>query len=74
KFYTRQFPTRSRLTDPLLSKFHDLLNQSFDADTSRKTGIPTVQSFAEEMGMSPSYLSDLIKKITGETAGRYIKN
>ena len=24
--------------------------------------------------MSPSYLSDLIKKITGETAGRYIKN
>ena len=74
RFYNRQFATRSLLNDSLLSKFDELLKKSFEPDTSRKTGVPTVQSFAEEMGMSPSYLSDLIKKITGETAGRYIKN
>lgn len=74
RFYNRQFATRSLLNDSLLSKFDELLKKSFEPDTSRKTGVPTVQSFAEEMGISPSYLSDLIKKITGETAGRYIKN
>lgn len=74
RFYNRQFATGKLINDSILSKFEKLLKKSFESEGLKKTSVPTVQSFAEEMGMSPGYLSDIVKKITGETAGRYIKN
>ncbi|MDE6026611.1 MAG: helix-turn-helix domain-containing protein, partial [Muribaculaceae bacterium] len=37
-------------------------------------GVPTVSYCANKLCMSPSYLSDVIKRTTGETANRLIKN
>ena len=37
-------------------------------------GVPTVAYCADALRMSPSYLSDLVRRTTGETANQYIKN
>lgn len=58
----------------LLSKFETMLKDYFDSDRQLTNGVPTVQFFAEQLYLSPSYLSDVIRKITGETAGYHIKH
>jgi AraC family transcriptional activator of pobA len=37
-------------------------------------GIPTVQSLAETLNMSPSYLSDMLRSLTGQNAQQHIHN
>jgi len=73
RFYNRQFETRVVSNNDILSRFESLLCEYFDKDRQLQEGMPTVQMFASELCMSASYLSDVVKKITGETAGRSIK-
>lgn len=74
RFYNRQFETRKIVNNNLLSKFETMLKDYFDSDRQLTNGVPTVQFFAEQLYLSPSYLSDVIRKITGETAGYHIKH
>ncbi|MDE7154421.1 MAG: helix-turn-helix domain-containing protein [Muribaculaceae bacterium] len=73
RFYNRQFVSRTIQNNDILSRFEKLLKQYFDQEDQLKCGVPTVQYCSEQLNMSPSYLSDLIKKTTGETANHYIK-
>lgn len=73
RFYNRQFLTRKIANSDILSKFERLLKEYFTANIQRDKGLPTVQYFADTMGMSPNYFGDVIKKISGETAGNYIR-
>ena len=73
RFYNRQFVSRTVQNNDILSRFEKLLKDYFDQEKQLKSGIPTVQSCAEKLNMSASYLSDVIKKTTGETANYYIK-
>ncbi|MDE6682046.1 MAG: helix-turn-helix domain-containing protein [Muribaculaceae bacterium] len=73
RFYNRQFVTRTIVNNSILSRFESSLKHYYDSDSQTDGGVPTVQFFADQLNMSASYLSDVIKKITGETAGTLIR-
>ncbi|MDE6415923.1 MAG: helix-turn-helix domain-containing protein [Duncaniella sp.] len=73
RFYNRQFVTRTVVNNDVLSKFETLLKDYFDSDMQASLGLPTVQYCSEKLCLSPNYLSDLIKRTTGDTANHYIK-
>ena len=73
RFYNRQFVSRTVHNNDILTRFEKLLKDYFEQERQLKIGVPTVQYFSEQLNMSPSYLSDVIKKTTGETANHYIK-
>lgn len=73
RFYNRQFISRTVSNNGTLTKFEKLLKDYFEKDEQLKNGVPTVQYCSEQLNMSASYLSDVIKKATGETANYHIK-
>ena len=73
RFYNRQFISRTVTNNDILSRFEGLLKEYFEIEKQLTAGVPTVAYCAEELCMSPSYLSDVIKRTTGETANQYIK-
>lgn len=73
RFYNRQFLPRKLSNADILSKLETLLNEYFTDNRQKNNGIPTVNYCAEQLCMSPSYFSDLIKKTTGENASSMIR-
>lgn len=73
RFYNRQFITRKLLNNDILSRFDSFLNSYFADNIQLKKGLPSVNDCAAHLCMSPNYFSDLIKKMTGESAGRHIR-
>lgn len=73
RFYNRQFVSRTVSNNDILSRFENLLKEYFEKERQLSAGVPTVAFCAEELCMSPSYLSDVIRRTTGETANQYIK-
>ncbi len=73
RFYNRQFITRKVHNVPLVSRFEQLLDQYFEAETEHK-GLPQVGYFAERLNMSKNYLSDLLRLQTGESAQNHIQH
>ncbi len=73
RFYNRQFISRTVSNNGTLTKFEKLLKDYFEKDEQLKNGVPTVQYCSEQLNMSASYLSDVIKRATGETANYHIK-
>lgn len=74
RFYNRQFLTRKAVNNDLLSKLEQILNDYFNAEKPSYKSLPTVRSIAEEVNLSPSYLSDLLRNTTGQNAQQYIQN
>lgn len=73
RFYNRQFITRKLSNSDILSKFDSFLHGYFADNLQLKNGLPTVNICAEHLCMSTNYFSDLIKKMTGESPGRHIR-
>jgi len=73
RFYDRQFYTRSNLSKDTLAEFDKLLRDIFQLPAHYQCGIPTVAYLGKELGVSPNYLSDLLKKETGKTAKEHIQ-
>ncbi len=74
RFYNRQFITRKQAGNDLLTKVEDLLEQCFDSEAIQQAGIPTVQYIAERLNLSPSYLSDMLRAVTGQNTQQHIHN
>lgn len=72
RYYDRQFYTRTNQSSDFVSKFDNYLKEYFNSDQPSEKGIPSVKSCGEYMGMSPNYLSDLLKKETGSNAQEHI--
>lgn len=69
RFYHRQFLTRRSAENNLLSQFEQLLISYFaQADQP----LPTVQYFADELNVSPAYLSDMLRSLTGQNTQQHI--
>jgi AraC-like DNA-binding protein len=68
RFYKRQFINRTQLTGSIVTKFNALLVAQFEDRKTKNTGLPTVSFMAEELHLSPRYLTDLLKQETGKTA------
>ncbi|KPE49154.1 AraC family transcriptional regulator [Chryseobacterium indologenes] len=72
RFYQRQFITRKITNHKILDQFDILLDDYLcDNDVSCK-GLPSVQSISEHLGISPSYLTSVVKILTGHSAQQYI--
>lgn len=72
RFYQRQFITRKITNHAILDRLEDLLTNYFNSDDLVEKGLPTVQSIAEALGVSPNYLSGLLKVLTGQSAQQRI--
>lgn len=72
RFYKRQFITRKAVNNSLLQNLDELLENYFSGETSLQKGIPTVQFLAENLNISPSYLSDMLRSLTGQNAQQHI--
>ena len=74
RFYNRQFLTRQTASSDLLVKLEDLLNEYFDNQNDAQTGLPTVKYISDKLNVSPNYLSDMLRTLTGQNAQQHIHN
>lgn len=72
RFYQRQFLTRKINNHQVLDRLEHLLNNYFDEKNIAAKGLPGVQFVADELHISPSYLSSLLKVLTGKTTQEHI--
>jgi len=72
RFYKRQFITRKVLNSDLLQKLEELLEEYFNDKITMLKGLPTVQYLSDHLNVSPSYLSDLLRSLTGQNAQQHI--
>jgi len=72
RFYKRQFITRKAVNNDLLQKLEEILDEYFNNTKSLNQGIPTVQYLSEHLNISPSYLSDMLRSLTGQNAQQHI--
>ncbi|MBE7171038.1 MAG: helix-turn-helix transcriptional regulator [Williamsia sp.] len=72
RFYARQFTTRQLANNEILIRLENLLNDCFNSETLEEDGLPTVQYIAQQLNLSPDYLSDMLRTITGQTAQQHI--
>jgi AraC family transcriptional activator of pobA len=72
RFYHRQFITRKKTNHQILSRLEDALDKYFNNDQQIAKGLPTVQFIADTLNISPNYLSDVLKLLTGETTQQHI--
>lgn len=71
RFYGRQMITRNQTHKLILSQIEKILTNYFTNNETNKK-LPTVKYLANEVHLSPSYLSDLLKKETGKNAQEHI--
>lgn len=72
RFYGRQFITRKKTNSNIISQFETLLITHFKNIENTALPLPTVKLLSEKVHLSPSYLSDLLKKETGMNAQEHI--
>ena len=68
RFYKRQFINRTELSGKTTSKFNNKLAEYFENGRLQELGLPTVNFMADQLNISPRYLSDMLKQETGKTA------
>ncbi|MDR2036536.1 MAG: helix-turn-helix transcriptional regulator, partial [Bacteroidales bacterium] len=72
RFYHRQFITRKAVNNDILTRMEHLLNNYFDKEKGLEEGLPTVQFLADQLNVTPGYLSDLLRNLTGLNAQQHI--
>lgn len=72
RFYGRQLMTRSITNRPIVAKVENILTNYFGENLAREEGLPSVKYLANKANLSPSYLSDLLRKETGKNAQEQI--
>lgn len=70
RFYQRQFLTRKVNNHKILENVEKIIEDYFNNDNT--TGLPTVQYVAQSLNLSPMYLSNLLKSVTGLTTQQHI--
>lgn len=72
RYYKRQFITHKAINDRLIERFEKVLDFYFNDDEGLQNGMPTVEHIADELHVSPSYLSDLLRSLTGLNTQQHI--
>jgi len=72
RYYGRQFITRKSTNIDVVSKVENILKGYFENEEKRNDRIPSVKDLANKVNLSPSYLSDLLKRETGLNAQDHI--
>jgi len=74
RFYSRQFITRKSGNNDLSLKLEELLSSYFDDEKTLVTGLPTVKQLSDELHVTPHYLSDMLRTLTGQNTQQHIHN
>lgn len=72
RFYNRQFLTRKISSHQILNRVEEMLDRHFNSDDLVRKGLPTVQFIADTLNISPTYLSALLKALTGQSTQQHI--
>jgi AraC family transcriptional activator of pobA len=72
RFYKRQFISRKPINSALLEKLDKILDTYFQDRTALMQGLPTVQFLAEQLNISPKYLGDVLRSLTGHNTQQHI--
>ncbi|AUP80132.1 helix-turn-helix domain-containing protein [Flavivirga eckloniae] len=72
RFYERQFITRKKGNHKILVQLETLLTEYFNNKDLINKGLPTVQHIAYQLNVSPTYLSSLLKSLTGQNTQQLI--
>lgn len=68
RFYNRQFLTRKILHNDLICQMNTYISATFNTSSH----LPTVQQVADHLQVSPRYLSDMLKSLTGMSTQQHI--
>ena len=74
RFYNRQFITRKTVYHDLIAEMEAYLTAVFNDEASLLDGLPGVQQVADHLKLSPRYLNDLLRSLTGQTTQQHIHN
>jgi len=72
RFYDRQFITRENQNKTVVGTINSFLSAYFASSNLEVKGLPTALQCAEQVNLSPNYLSDLLRKETGKTTQEHI--
>lgn len=73
RFYERQFITRKITNHKIINRLEELLDDYYNESNSID-GLPTVHFIANNLNVSPNYLSRLLKGLTGQTTQQFIQD
>ncbi|WP_010518583.1 helix-turn-helix domain-containing protein [Croceivirga radicis] len=71
-FYSKQFQSQYEKSGGLIKQFVELLNMYYEEGHQVKLGTPTVGYFADKLFVTPSYLGDVIRTVTGDSPIEHI--
>lgn len=74
RFYNRQFITRKTVNHKIITSLDKLLGEYFIKDSGLENGLPSVQYISTQLNLSPRYLSDMLRSLTGQNTQQYIQN
>ena len=74
RYYERQFITRKISNNQILIKLEQILNSYFNNNESLINGVPSVTQIANDLNLSPNYLSNTLKIVSGQSTKQHIQN
>ena len=74
RFYNRQFITREKANHHILEKLESALTNYFNSVELCAKGLPTVEYICGELNVSPNYLRNLLRVLTGQNTQQHIHN
>lgn len=74
RFYQRQFITRKISSHQIINRLEAILTACFSSETLAQQGLPTVGYIADLLHITPGYLSELLKALTGQNTQQHIHN
>jgi AraC family transcriptional activator of pobA len=72
RFYQRQFLTRKIESHKIIERLEEVISTYFGDEKLASNGLPTVAYIAAELNVSPSYLSEMLKALTGQSTQQHI--
>jgi len=72
RFYNRQFITREKANHQIIERLEKIVVDYFNSPDLAIKGLPSVQSISQELNLSVSYLSRLLKTLTGQSTQQFI--
>jgi AraC family transcriptional regulator, transcriptional activator of pobA len=71
RFYHRQFITQQVGNSDLIARMEKILSAYFVSEKINE-GLPTVQQIADALHVTPHYLSDMLRSVTGQNTQQHI--
>lgn len=72
RFYNRQFLTRKSVHHHLITRMSQYLDHRFTSDNPVLKSLPTVQEVSDHLNVSPRFLTDMLKTLTGQSTQQHI--